>query len=307
MSGSPVAERYRTTERALWEHYGLTPTEAFVDAPSVGARIRVQQVGDGRPVLFVNGTGGPGAYFAPLLRELRGLRCLVLDRPGWGLSHPIDYVGRPYAQIVADVVRDVLDGLAIDRADVVGGSIGDLWALRFAQAHPARVEHVVLLGGGPLTHEVKVPPFIRLLRSPIGALIVRVPENSKMLRKQLAALGHGASLAAGRIPEAYISWHVAMSRETRWASPERAMVRAIVGSNGFVSGLVLSDDDKKKIGTPTLMVFGTADPTGSVDVWQRFCNALPRGQIRLVEGGGHLVWLDDPPTVGRAVQGFLQP
>jgi hypothetical protein len=91
----PRTERYRRAERAFWETYGLAPTERVVTVGSPPVRLRVQELGSGEPVLFVNGTGGPGAYFAPLLAELPGLRCLVLDRPGWGLSAPVDFSGRP--------------------------------------------------------------------------------------------------------------------------------------------------------------------------------------------------------------------
>ncbi|HET9007697.1 MAG TPA: hypothetical protein VFQ04_13350, partial [Actinomycetes bacterium] len=88
-AASTRAERYRRAERAFWRSYGLAPAERFVEVGSPPVRLRVQELGSGPPVLFVHGTGGPGAYFAPLLRELQGLRCLVLDRPGWGLSAPV--------------------------------------------------------------------------------------------------------------------------------------------------------------------------------------------------------------------------
>ena len=84
----------------------------------------MQEVGSGEPVLFINGTGGPGAYFAPLLAALRGFRCLVLDRPGWGLSDPVDYSRAAYRTVVAELLRDAQDALGVDRACVVGGSIG---------------------------------------------------------------------------------------------------------------------------------------------------------------------------------------
>jgi 2-hydroxy-6-oxonona-2,4-dienedioate hydrolase len=147
-AASSRAERYRRAERAFWRSYGLAPAERFVDAGSPAVRLRVQEVGSGEPVLFINGTGGPGAYFAPLLAELRGFRCLVLDRPGWGLSDPVDYSRAAYRTVVAELLRDALDALGVDRACVVGGSIGNLWALRLAQTYPARVERLVLLGGG---------------------------------------------------------------------------------------------------------------------------------------------------------------
>jgi pimeloyl-ACP methyl ester carboxylesterase len=303
--GDARVGRYRRAERAFWDHFGLAPTERFVEAGSPPARLRVQEVGAGKPVLFLNGTGGPGAYFAPLLRELHGFRCLVLDRPGWGLSSPVDFSGRPYQTVVAELLGGTLDALGVDRAHVVGGSIGNLWALRLAQASPSRVERLVLLGAGPLTSEIGVPRFIRLLRSPLGRIIVRIPENRRMLGKQLAGLGHAASLEAGRIPDAFIDWHLAMSRETDWARHERDMVRSVVGGGGYVPGLVLQDAEIAGIDQPTLMVYGTADPIGSVEIWRRFAGRLPHGELELVDGAGHLVWYDNSSRIGARVAGFL--
>jgi pimeloyl-ACP methyl ester carboxylesterase len=299
------AQRYRRAERAFWEHHGLAPAERFVQVGSPPARLRVQELGSGEPVLFVNGTGGPGAYFAPLLRELHGVRCLVLDRPGWGLSAPVDFSGRAYKTVVAELLNETLDALGVERACVVGGSIGNLWALRLAQAQPSRVKRLVLLGGGPLTSEIRVPPFIRLLRSPLGRLITRIPQNRRMLGKQLAGLGHADSLQAGRIPDAFIDWRMAMSRLTDSTRHERDMVRSIVGRRGFVAGLVLEDAELARIEQPTLMVYGTADPIGSVELWRRFVGLLPQGELEVVDEAGHLVWYDDSRRIGGRVAGFL--
>jgi pimeloyl-ACP methyl ester carboxylesterase len=298
-------ERYRRAERAFWDHYGLAPADRFVAVGSPPARLRVQELGSGEPVLFVNGTGGPGAYFAPLLRELQGFRCLVLDRPGWGLSSPVDFSGAAYRTLTAELLRQTLDALGVDRVHAVGGSIGNLWVLRLAQAHPSRVDRLVLLGAGPLTSEIGVPPFIRLLRSPLGRIITRVPENRRMLGRQLAALGHATGREVGQIPEAFVDWHLAMSRETDWARHERGMVKSVVGSGGYAPGLVLQDAEIAGIEQPTLMVYGTADPIGSVDIWRRFTGRLPRGELEVVNEGGHLVWYNDPSRIGARLVQFL--
>ena len=62
--------------------------------------------------------------------------------------------------------------------------------------------------------EIEVPPFIKLLASPLGAAIVRLPQKPKMIRAQLRGLGHGASLDAGRIPDELIRWRQSLSRDT---------------------------------------------------------------------------------------------
>jgi hypothetical protein len=50
---------YRCAERRLWNSVGLTPHESFVTLPRLGVEARVQEVGEGEPVLFIH--GGPNA------------------------------------------------------------------------------------------------------------------------------------------------------------------------------------------------------------------------------------------------------
>src|SRR5688572_5983821 len=101
------SERYRNAERRLWAHHQLEPVERWVDVVEPRTRIRVVEVGppDGPPVVLIGGTGGTGPYWAPLLRELGGVRALLVDRPGWGLSTPIDYRGREYGSTAAAILR----------------------------------------------------------------------------------------------------------------------------------------------------------------------------------------------------------
>jgi pimeloyl-ACP methyl ester carboxylesterase len=299
-------ERYLAAERRYWAAAGLDPRESEVRVGAAGSRLRVQEVGEGEPLVYIHGTGGSAAYFAPLLAALPGFRHIVIDRPGWVASEPVDYCRRPYTAIAVETIRGVLDSAGIERAHVVGASIGNLWAMRFALAEPSRVARVVFLGGGPISPDVAVPPFIRLLRSPIGRLIVRLPERPGMFRKQLAGMGHAASLSSGRIDDAFVEWHGALTRDTDWARHEREMVRCIVGRGGFVDGLVPSRSEVAALRAPALMVLGTADPVGDRSVWQRFVADTPAAELDLVADGGHVVWLDDPARVGGRMARFLR-
>jgi pimeloyl-ACP methyl ester carboxylesterase len=52
-------------------------------------------------------------------------------------------------------------------------------------------------------------------------------------------------------------------------------------------------------------VYGTADPVGSVDTWKRVVDLLPRGELRVVDGGGHMPWFDNSNQVAADVSRFL--
>jgi 2-hydroxy-6-oxonona-2,4-dienedioate hydrolase len=300
-------ERYREAERALWDHYGLAPVERWVEIAKPHVRLRVVEVGSGEPAVFIPGTPGTGPYWGALLRELPGVRALLLDRPGWGLSSPVDYSRYRYPAVVGQLVTGVLDAIGLTRAAVVGHSIGNVWALRAAAAEPHRIGRVALFGGGPLVADLKPPPFIKLLASPIGALIVRLPMKAGQTRGMLRQSGHATTLDAGRIPEAFIAWRVAMNRFTDSMSNERAMVRNLLRRDGWDRGLTFDEGELAAIQQPVLWTFGTSDPVGSVETWQGVGDQLPHAELRVVEGAGHLPWLDDPAGVGHALHRFLVP
>jgi 2-hydroxy-6-oxonona-2,4-dienedioate hydrolase len=299
-------ERYLAAETRLWQHYGLAPRERFVEIARPRTRLRVLEAGSGPPVLFIHGTVGPGGW-PSLVAGLPGVRSLALDRPGWGRSTPVDFPRAGYRAFVADLVAATLDALGIERVDIVGGSIGDLWALSLAERHPDRVGRLVLLGGGPLIPTVGVPPFIRVVTSPLGAIIVRLPVSPDRARSILRGSGHGASLDAGTIPEAFVDWRVANDTDTSAMRHERSMARQVVSGSAYRPGITFDDDELRAIEAPVLLVYGTADPTGDADTWRAFAAALPKGSLEVIDGAGHMPWFDEPARVAALVGGFLAP
>jgi pimeloyl-ACP methyl ester carboxylesterase len=300
------AERYRRAERSLWDRHGIRPTERYIELNGFATRVRVLEVGAGQPLLFVHGGPNAGTAWAPLVGALRASRAFVLDRPGCGLSDPLDLRRAPLPTVAADVLAGVLDGLRLDRATVVGSSIGGTWALWFAAAHPDRVDALVLLGSPALLPGQSYPPFLRLAASPVGRLLSALPMSAAGARSTLRSIGHAKSIAAGRIDDAFIDWFVALMRDTETMANEVGLIRSALTWRGARPALVIRDELAAAVERPVLVVWGADEPTGTIDDARRLVSRFPRARLEVIADGGHLPWLDDPETVARLIDSFLE-
>jgi pimeloyl-ACP methyl ester carboxylesterase len=112
--------------------------------------ISYRDVGEGPPVLLLHG-GGPGATgwgnFAANTLDLQArFRVFVPDQPGFGASRVSKDSGASYHTLSAHAMAEFLSALGIERAHVVGNSMGGGVALRLALQHPELVDRVVLMG-----------------------------------------------------------------------------------------------------------------------------------------------------------------
>src|SRR6202012_225264 len=110
--------------------------------------LRYHEAGDGPPVVLLHGSG-PGVtgwqnFRANLPSFAAHFRCLILEFPGFGVSDPVAEAPMPAAE---RAVLDLLNGLGLAAADLVGNSMGGFVATRTAIARPDRVRRLVTVGG----------------------------------------------------------------------------------------------------------------------------------------------------------------
>ena len=114
-----------------------------------GVRLFCEEAGAGVPIVFVHEFAGDHRSYEPQLRHFaRRYRCIAYNARGYPPSDvPAD--GAAYSQDRArDDIRAVLDGLGIDRAHIVGISMGGFAVLHFGLAYPERARSLVIAGCG---------------------------------------------------------------------------------------------------------------------------------------------------------------
>src|SRR5512134_273657 len=112
-----------------------------------GISLHYEEAGAGTPMVFVHEFAGDHRSWEPQVRYFsRRYRCITFNARGYPPSDvPAD--GERYSQDRArDDIRDVLDGLKIDRAHVVGLSMGGFATLHFGFTYPNRARSLVVAG-----------------------------------------------------------------------------------------------------------------------------------------------------------------
>src|ERR1043166_8983454 len=114
-----------------------------------GVKLYYEETGAGIPIVFVHEFAGDYRAWEPQVRYLsRRYRCIVFNARGYPPSDvPKD--ANSYSQELArDDIRAVLDGLKIDKAHIVGLSMGGFATLHFGFTYPDRARSLVVAGCG---------------------------------------------------------------------------------------------------------------------------------------------------------------
>ena len=302
---------YRAAEGALWRSLGVSPTERHLRLPRIGIQVRVQELGVGPPVLFVHGATTCGTSWAGLAALLPGYRCLLLDRPGTGLSDPPPRPIRDIDSLVdcADVLLlDVLDALELEQVSLVTTSYGGYFGLRLELGHPERVRRIVEFGwsaGAPLG---QLPLLMRLGSTPpLGGLLSRMPVNDAAVRRLLRGIGLREALDGGRVSDEAVGSYGALLRYTDSMRNDISIGRHFISAaTASDPRLVLPAETRARVEAPILFIWGDRDPFGGPDIARAFAAPFPHADLRLLEGVGHAPWMDDAVRAAGMVDAFLQ-
>jgi pimeloyl-ACP methyl ester carboxylesterase len=274
-----------------------------------GNRVHLLERGAGAPVVLLHGTGNPAGFLLPLLGQLHGVHAIAPDRPGVGLSDPIDLPADRYRETAVAWLDRLLDTLELDATTLVGHSGGGVWALWYALAHPDRVKRLVLLGV-PTLPKTRCPLPIRLVGTPgLGQLLSRlVPPSPTSVLRLASSVGEKGTLAG--YPD-LVDLLVAAGRDPitdRAAKAEfRALISpfALLSPSGFRRRSRLRPDELRQLAMPTLVVWGERDPVGSIPVARAVTELIPDARLEVLPTG-HGPWLGQPMRTAATVTEFVR-
>ena len=300
-------ENYRSAEARLWEYYQAKPQEHFIDLEKPKIKVRVLEFGEGTPVLFIHGGPNAGSTWAPIAHAMQDFHCIILDRPGCGLSDPINYAANGDLQSIAlDVITPILDKLSIEQTAIVASSFGSAWALWYAATYPERVTRIVHEGCPPFLMGTQPSLFMRLMMiGPLGKIIANQPATEASQQMTFRQLGHKALIDSGNFPPIFVDWGLSMINDTDTMQNEVRLIQSASTWFGFHSDLTHYPEFLSRVPHPTLFLWGENDPFGSVEVGLRACKALPNANLLSFTASGHLPWIDDPETHVKIIRDFL--
>jgi 2-hydroxy-6-oxonona-2,4-dienedioate hydrolase len=265
-------------------------------------RTRVIEAGKGKPLLLLHGTGGHAENYvrniAPLARERR---VIAFDFLWHGRSQTSGFDAEVLPPLV-DQVRDVLDTLKIERADIEGQSLGGWVAMLFALAHPGRVSRLILTtpmgyhpNAGAVAGYVESDP--KAVRE-ANLAVLREPtyENVKKRLQRIVfdpAIVEDESI---RVRQRFYSDPAvnAVQRElmTHYLGGEQPKRHAV------------SDLMAGKIAAPTLVYWGDQNFVPPA-VGQHLARQIPGGKFFSAPNTGHWAQFESHETHNREVSRFL--
>lgn len=275
----------------------------------VSLRYRVAGTATGEPVVFLHGGPGEGsnafATFAGPALE-RSLRMVYLDQRGSGRSDRPKDASAYSIPILVDDLEHLRTALGVPRIALVGHSFGTVLALEYAAAHPDRVSRVVVAGAVPDMPALENTLCRRLAQRDRAAYLRAVkarPADAQARCDPFSAYdgeAQGAFVMRNMFPDPAIARKVETADAVDGANTGE--LAGAIFAQGFMNYRFTRVADLR---APVLVIAGERDLQAVVGPQRALAQALPDGRLRIYQGRGHFMFVEDPERFARDVTGFL--
>jgi pimeloyl-ACP methyl ester carboxylesterase len=278
-----------------WQRIDWGAARRRVELP--GAAVNYVELGEGEPIVFVHGISGCWQnWLENLPRFARTHRVIALDLPGFGASPmPSWRIDMPaYGRLL----HDFCEKLGVERATVVGNSMGGFIAVEAVTAAPGRFDRLVLVSAAGI-----INTWNPQLRATVTAWAW------KEFGPQLARRGREI-VARPRSRELVFRPFVRYPRRLREDLLLAQMEGGLTESEGFGDALkaLIVHDIRERLGAismPTLVVWGLSDQVIPVAAAVSYHRRIPDSRLEIFERTGHVPQLERPLRFNLLLEEFL--
>jgi pimeloyl-ACP methyl ester carboxylesterase len=269
----------------------------FRTVATASGRLSTMEAGAGPAILALHGLGGTKGSFLPTVAAMADrFRVIAVDLPGFGDSDKP--IGAAYdAPFFARAALHLLDALELDRAHVIGNSLGGRIALEFGLTHPDRVERLGLLAPS-LAWRRDRPwvPLLRLTRPELGLVQLAPRRVVEAIVHRLIPGADGGWAAAG-VDEFLRTYLTPAGRVAFYAAARQIYLDEPHGETGFWTRL-------RALQAEALFVWGKRDQLVPLAFARHVTDALPRAR-HLELDCGHVPQVERPRQTHAALAEFL--
>jgi pimeloyl-ACP methyl ester carboxylesterase len=261
-----------------------------------GVNLHYEESGSGTPIVFVHEFAGDWRTWEPQVRHFsRRYRCIAYNARGYPPSDVPADVARYSQQRARDDILAVLDSLRIERAHIVGNSMGGFATLHFGITHSARALSLVVAGCGYGAHPDQYEKFQAQSRELAQTML------DKGMAHVAATYGHGPSRLQlkGKDPRGFAEFVQHFSEHSAQGS-----ANTMIGYQSKRPSLYSLTTEMAAITAPMLIVAGDEDDA-VLEPSLMMKRTIPTADLFIMPGSGHMTNLEDPALFNWVLEDFF--
>jgi 2-hydroxy-6-oxonona-2,4-dienedioate hydrolase len=259
--------------------------------------LHYNEAGTGHPVILLHGSGAGATGWSNFWRNIGPLsehfRVLAVDMPGWGRSDAV----APEDNNHVSALVEFMDALGIEKAALVGNSMGGVTVMAMAVQHPERVSHVITMGSGHMQLPTLFSPQDGLsegLKILFEGYQNPTPETMRKLVEIMT------------FDKANATEELARQRsQSALARPEHlANFLASIPGGGPVRWW-FDIEEVRKVTAPTLLIHGRDDRVVPMEQSLHFLARIPNSRAVIFNQCGHWAMIEHADEFNRLVTDFI--
>jgi pimeloyl-ACP methyl ester carboxylesterase len=261
-----------------------------------GVKLYYEEAGAGTPIVFVHEFAGDQRSWEPQMRHFsRRYRCIAYNARGYPPSDVPQDVERYSQARWRDDIRCVLDALGIQRAHVVGLSMGAFASLHFGMTYGYRALSITVAGGGYGAHPAQHRKFQEDSRA-----------NAEFIRREgmakfAATYGHGPTRVQfqNKDPRGFAEYIRQLTEHSAEGS-----ANTMAGYQGRRPSLYDLTAEMARIDVPTLIMAGDEEEP-CLEVCLLMKRSIPTAGLAVLPRSGHGINLEEPELFNRLLEDFF--